>query len=125
MVARGSAWLAASWTSRSGTPGVEGSGDERVAEGVGSDALGDPGPSGDAAHDPTGRVTVDPPVVGSDEDRPFSAFADRHVDGAGSPGRKGDGDDLAPFAQDRERAVAALQPKVLDVRRWLRRLVVR
>ena len=53
--------------------GVEGSGDERVAEGVGSDALGDPGPSGDAAHDPTGRVTVDPPVVGSDEDRPFSS----------------------------------------------------
>ena len=35
--------------------GVEGGGDERVAQGVGSDSLGDPGAAGDAPHDPARR----------------------------------------------------------------------
>ena len=44
MAATGSAWVAASVTSRMGNAGVEGGGDEGVTEGVGSDGLVDPGP---------------------------------------------------------------------------------
>jgi hypothetical protein len=91
--------------------GVEGSGDERVTERVWPDALGDPGPSGDAAHDPPGGVTVDPCTVGADEDRAVAAFTDCQVDGPGGAGRQGDGDDLAAFAQDRERAVPRSSPR--------------
>jgi hypothetical protein len=90
-------------------PGVERSGDECVAEGVGAHALGDPRPSRDAAHDPSGRVSIDPPPVDSHEERPVAAFADRQIDGAGRPGRERDGHDLASLAQDRERAVPPLQ----------------
>jgi hypothetical protein len=50
-------------------PGVQGGGDERVTHGVGPDTLGDPGPTGDAAHDPAGGVTIDPLPVGADKDR--------------------------------------------------------
>lgn len=42
MVVRGSAWLAASCTSRREASGVERRGDEGVAEGVRADSLGDP-----------------------------------------------------------------------------------
>jgi hypothetical protein len=38
--------------------------------------LGDPGPSGDTAHDPAGGVPVDPLAVRSDEDRALAAVAD-------------------------------------------------
>jgi hypothetical protein len=41
-------------------PGVERDGDERVAQGVRSDGLGDPGPAGDAADDPPGAMAVQP-----------------------------------------------------------------
>ena len=98
-----------------GNAGVERRGDERVTQGVGSHALGNPGPSGDAAHDPAGRVSVDPAPVSPGEDRSVAALSDRQVDGPGRPGRQGDGDDLASLAQDRERAVPSLQPKILDV----------
>jgi hypothetical protein len=47
-----------------GNASVQCRGDERVTEGVWSDALGYPGPSGDAAHDPPGGVSVDPPTFG-------------------------------------------------------------
>jgi hypothetical protein len=67
---------------------IERSGDERVTERVGSDALGYPGPSGDAVHDPPGGVSVDPCAVGCDEDRPVAAFTDRQVDGPGGAGRQ-------------------------------------
>jgi hypothetical protein len=40
--------------------GVEGGGDERVAEGVRADRLVDPGAAGEAARDPPGRVAVRP-----------------------------------------------------------------
>jgi hypothetical protein len=39
--------------------GVERSGDERVPQRVGPDALGDPCLSGDSTHDPTGSMTVE------------------------------------------------------------------
>jgi len=77
--------------------------------------LGDPRPSGDAAHDPTGRVAVDPPPVSSNDDRSLATFAHRQVDGPGRAGRQRDGHDLATLAHDRERAVPSLQPQVLDV----------
>lgn len=78
-----------------GNAGVEGSGDERVTKRVGSHTLGYPGPSGDAAHDPPGGVAIDPSAVGSDEDRPIAALADRQIDGPGGAGRERHGHDLA------------------------------
>jgi hypothetical protein len=96
-------------------PSVQRSGDECVPEGVGAHALGDPRPSGDAAHDPSGRVSIDPPPVDSHEDRPVAAFADRQIDGPGRPGRHGDDYDLAALTHNGERAVAALEPEVSDV----------
>jgi hypothetical protein len=81
----------------------------------GPDTLGDPRPSGDAAHDPAGGVTIDPLPVGAHEDRPVAAFADREVDGPRRPRCQGHGHDLAAFAQDGERAVTALEPQVLEV----------
>jgi hypothetical protein len=41
-----------------GDSGVEGGGDECVAQGVRADLLGDPGAAGDAADDPGGAVPV-------------------------------------------------------------------
>jgi hypothetical protein len=81
----------------------------------GAHALGDPRPSIDAAHDPSGRLSIDPPPVDSHEDRPVAAFADRQIDGPGRPGRHGDGYDLAALTHNGERAVAALEPEVSDV----------
>jgi hypothetical protein len=97
-------------------PGVERGGDERVAQCVGPHTLGDARASGDAAHDPTSCVAIDPPAVGAGEDRSLAAFPDCEIDGPGRPGREGHGHDLASLAPDRERAVAALQAEVLDVR---------
>jgi hypothetical protein len=62
---------------------VQGGGDKRVTQGVGSHPLGDPGPAGDATHDPAGGVAIDPLPVGAHEDRPVAALADREVDGPG------------------------------------------
>jgi hypothetical protein len=97
-------------------PSVEGGGDERVAEGVGPDALGYPRPSSDATYDPSGRVTIDPHPIRSNEDRSLAALTDHEIDSPGRPGRQGDGHNLAPLAQNREGAVPALQPEVLDNR---------
>jgi hypothetical protein len=82
---------------------------------VWSDALGYPGPSGDAAHDSAGGMSVDPCPVGCDEDRPVAAFADRQVDGPRRPRCERHGHDLAAFAQDGDRAVPSLEPQVFDV----------
>jgi hypothetical protein len=41
-------------------PGVECGGDKRVAQGVRPDAFGDSGVPGDAPHDASRRVTIDP-----------------------------------------------------------------
>jgi hypothetical protein len=74
-----------------------------------------PARRGDTPNDPACRVAIDPLPVGSHEDRPVAAFTNHQIDGPGRPGRQGDGDDLAAFAQDGERAMAPLEAKVLDV----------
>src|SRR5919106_2092690 len=111
MVVRGSAWLAASCTSRSGTP-------QRVMNAYGAYGVRRAWlsrPPGDATHDPAGRVTVNPPPAGSEEDRPVAALADHEIDGPGRAGRQGNGHNFASLAPDRERAMAPLQAQVLDV----------
>jgi hypothetical protein len=60
-------------------------------------------------------VAIDPPVVRADEDRPVAAFADHEIDGPSRPGRQGDGHDLAALTHNGERAVAALEPQVLNI----------
>lgn len=51
------------------------SADERVAQRVRADVLGDSRPAGDAADDPGGTVPVQTPLVRSDEQRPSCANA--------------------------------------------------
>ena len=52
-------------------PGVERGSDERVPQRVRADALGDPGPMSDAAHDARGGVTVQSFAIAADKDRSF------------------------------------------------------
>ena len=78
--------------------GVERGGDERVAQRVRSDSLGDAGASGDAPHDPAGGVPVEPVAVRAEEDRAFAAFADGEVDSSRGARCERDGDDLAALA---------------------------
>ena len=54
-------------------PGVQGSGDERVPQRMGTDVLGDPGAAGNTPDDPGGAVPVQPPPVTGGEQRPFGA----------------------------------------------------
>ena len=107
MVVRGSAWEAASWTSRSGTPASKLVGDERVAQRVRPDGLGQSGAAGGAADDPGGAVPVQPVPGSGEEDRPFASFADGQVDRACGARRERD---------DGQGAVAALDGQGLDVR---------
>ena len=99
MVVRGSAWTGGLLHVAERHAGDEGGGDERVTEGMRSHPLGDPRPAGDTAHNPAGRVAIDPSAVGSDEDRPVAAFADRQIDGPSRPRCERHGHDLAAFAQ--------------------------
>jgi hypothetical protein len=95
--------------------GIEGGGDERVPQGVRADPLVDAGAAGDASHDPRRGMSVDPFTVRSGEDGSFAAFTDREVDGACGPRCERDRHDLAALAQNREGAVAALEPTRFDV----------
>ena len=52
--------------------GVEGGSDERVAQRVRTDALVDPGSSGDTSNDSGGAVSVEPAAGAVAEDRPFA-----------------------------------------------------
>ena len=57
--------------------GVECGGDERVAEGVGSDPLGDPGACGRCGRTIlAGGMAVEALTVGAEEERTFAAFTD-------------------------------------------------
>ena len=96
--------------------GVERGGDERVAQRVGSDALGDFGSAGDASADPGCGVTVEALTVGAEEEWPFAAFADREIDRTCGTRRERDDHGLGAFTQDRENAVASLETERLDVR---------
>lgn len=63
--------------------GVEGGGDERVTQGVGSGGFVDPGTAGEAPGDPPGGVSVESFAVASEEDRSLGALADGQVDRPG------------------------------------------
>ena len=63
--------------------GIECGGDERVAQGVRADLLGDPGAAGDPADDAGGAVPVQPLAVRGEEQRARGALADGQVEGAG------------------------------------------
>jgi hypothetical protein len=95
--------------------GVEGGGDERVAERVRPDRLVDPGLAGEASDDPPSRVAVQRLAVPSEEDRAFYPLGDGQVDRSRRARRERDSDDLAALAHDSERAMAALHAERLDV----------
>jgi hypothetical protein len=115
MVVLGSAWLAASWTSRNGTPArVESGGDEGVAQRVGRDALGDPGGASDTANGAGGTVAVERLAGDGDEDQALAPLAHGQVHGPRLPGRQRDADHLAALSAHEQRPVAALDPQVLD-----------
>ena len=95
--------------------GVEGGGDERMAERVGPDRLVDAGSAGEAAHDPPGGVAVEPIAVwprkiGPSTRSPMARSIARAVRGA-----SGMVDDLAALAQHGEGAMTALDAERLDV----------
>jgi hypothetical protein len=75
-------------------------GNERVPQRVRLDGLGDPGASGGLADDPGGAMTVQPPAVRGQEDRPRAPFADGQVNRSRSAWRERDGDDLPALAGD-------------------------
>lgn len=115
MVVRGSAWLAASWTSRRGDAGVESGGDEGVAQRVGADVLVQPRLAGDAAHDPGCRVTVHPPPGRGEEHRSTRAVANGQIERSGNPWGQRHGDDLAALAHHRDDGVSPFDVQVVDV----------
>lgn len=78
--------------------GVECGGDERVAQGVRTNVLGNPRCSCDAPYDPARAVTVEPPARHPTEQRSFDAFADREINRACDPWCEGQSDDLAALA---------------------------
>ena len=96
-------------------PGVETGSDERMPQRVRPDRLGDPGAAGGPADDPRGAVPVQPPAIDGQEDRPVAALADGQVDRPRRAWRQRDSDDLAAFAGDDQRPVAALDTQRLDV----------
>jgi hypothetical protein len=99
-----------------GDSGVEGSGDERVPQGVGCDPLVDPCPLGQPADDPSGGVAVETSgSVAVQEDWPFGAFSDAQVDGPASAGCEWNGDDGTSFPGDGQGAVTPYHSQVFDV----------
>ena len=99
-----------------GDAGIEGGGDEGVAQRVRADRLVHSGASGDAAHDPARAVAVHSLTVRAQEDRSVEPFTDREVDRAGGTRGERDGDDLAALAQHGQGAVATFEAEFVDVR---------
>jgi hypothetical protein len=60
-----------------------------------TDRIGDPGASGEAAHDPPSGVPVKTPPVAIEKDRTLRALADGQIDRPGGVRRQRYGDDLA------------------------------
>ena len=90
-------------------------GDEGMSQRVRSDPLGDPCFAGDAPHDPSRCVPVQPGAVGVEEDRALQAFANGQVDGPGDTWRQRHRDELAALAQHGQGAVAAFLAERFDV----------
>jgi hypothetical protein len=112
MVVRGAAWEAGLLGVLERHAGVEGSGNERVLQGVRPDRLVDPGPTSDTADDPRCAVTVQTVTILGDEDRAGVPVADGQVDGAGGARREGNADGLAALADDSEGAMLRSMPSV-------------
>jgi len=95
-------------------PGVEGGGDERVAQRMGRDDLGDSGTAGSPADYPSGTVPVQPTALPGHGYWPAGTFPDGQVDRPGGPRCQRDGHYFAALAGDGQGPVAALEPKMLD-----------
>jgi hypothetical protein len=95
--------------------GIEGASDERMAQAVRRDPLGDPGPPGQPLHRPVGGVAGEPLSGGADEDRPAGTSADVQVKRHGSTGCERDRDVPAAPAYDPLRPVSTIDAEIGDV----------
>jgi hypothetical protein len=114
VVVRGSAWRAAIWTSRSGTPSIEGGHDKRSPEHVRvyeSDLC----PFADRADPAVGGTPVEALTVVTDQNRSFSPFTDGEVDGSRGARHQRDQGGLVALPDDPQYPVASLEGHVLDV----------
>lgn len=98
--------------------GVEGGGDEPVAQGVWSDLVVDPGRLADATHDPCCGVTVERPASVRSQNRAFVAFADDEIDRPGGPWGEWHDDSLAALAEHREGALTGVVMMAISVSGW-------
>ena len=96
-------------------PCVKCAGNERVAEAVRADPLGDPRPASKTLDGAVGGVAVHPPSLGAQQDGSRRSLVDVEVDRPGGARRQGDGRLLAALAHDLERGVPALEVEVVDV----------
>jgi hypothetical protein len=96
--------------------GIQGGGDEGMAEGVRPDPLFDGRPFCDPAHDSRRAVAVQGGAVRPDEDRARGSPPDGQVDRQGCARRQRGGDDLAALAQHPESAMPPLETEGFDVR---------
>ena len=95
--------------------GVEGGGDERVAQAVGRDPLAYPCPAGESLHCAISRVAVHPCAVGPEEDRSGRSLTDVQVERPASAWRERDSHVLAALADDPQRPVPSVNIQVVDV----------
>src|SRR5271165_5886066 len=102
IVVRGSAWEAASCTSRNGTPASSAAVMNACLSVWGADGLGDPGAARDLADDPPGAVPVQAAPVSGEEDRAAAAFAGNKADRPGGTRSERDGDDRAALGGNRQ-----------------------
>ena len=98
-----------------GNAGIERGSDERVAQRVGADSLGDPGAAGKATHDPSGGMSIQTVSGVRDEDRALAAFPNREVDRSGCTRRERDRYHLAAFTVDREGPMPAVETERFDI----------
>jgi hypothetical protein len=115
MVVRGSAWLAASCTSRSGTPASRAAMRKAWRRVCGPTRL--VMPARRATRDPPSCVTVESLACRVDEDRTVEGFSDGQVDGASDPRREWHHGDLAALADPGQGAMATLQTERVGGRR--------
>jgi hypothetical protein len=95
--------------------GIECGRDKCVAKRVRSNSFRDAGTTGDATHNARRSVTVEPLPIRSNEERGFAALADREVEGACGAQCERNRHDFATLSQNRECAVAALEPEGFDI----------
>jgi hypothetical protein len=94
---------------------IQRGGDKRVPQCVWTNPLGDASSTGDAAHDPSRRMSVKALTVGPNKEGSFASLADREIDRACRPGSERNRDDLASLACNGEGTVAAFEAERFDV----------